>query len=207
MEDGVAFLAEGTKCEGDRAVAQFDVACLAHDVVGIGDDEVGESAMVFFKPVRAFCVGLARHLCTKIGELLAELLDLGLGLEMLEGTADGRVGEPDGDGAEGSRVEFGVSLHDIEGALGGQWVTVVVDARYDLAFFGVGVGGDGEVWAFDGSVDGLGGWCAREWDGRWVDESDGGGGELWLDWVRGDGGLDVVEGGVGFDGRRHDVVV
>ena len=84
---------------------------------------------------------------------------------------------------------------------------MAVNARDNFAFFCVGVGGDGEVWAFDGSRDGLRGRCARKWDGRWVDEGDGGGGELWSDWVRGDGGLDVVERGVVFNGRKHVVVV
>ena len=118
MEYGVVVLAEGAECEGDGAVAQFDIARLAHDVVGVGDDEVGESAVVLFKPFGALCVGLTRHLRAKISELFAELLDLGFGLEMLEGTADSRVGEADGNGAEGARVELWVSLHNIEGALG-----------------------------------------------------------------------------------------
>ena len=118
MEDGVVFLAEGAECEGDGAVAQFDIARLAHDVVGVGDDEVGESAMILFKPFGALCVGLSRHLCAKISELLAELFDLGFGFEVLESAADSRVGEADGDGAESTCVELWVSLHDIEGALG-----------------------------------------------------------------------------------------
>ena len=118
MEDWVAFLAEGTESGGDRAVAQFDVARLAHDVVGVGDDEIGESAVVFLESLGALCVGLARHLHTEISELLAELLDLRLGFEMLEGTADGRVDQADGDGTEGACVELWVSLHDIERALG-----------------------------------------------------------------------------------------
>ena len=118
MEYGVVVLAEGTECEGDGAVAQFDVARLAHDVVGVGDDEVGESAVVLFKSLGALCVGLTRHFRAKISELFAELLDLCLGLEVLEGTADSRVGEADGDGAEGARVELRMSLHDVEGALG-----------------------------------------------------------------------------------------
>ena len=119
MEDGIAFLAEGAQCERDGAVAQFDVARLAHDIVGVGDDEVRESAMVLFESFGALGVGLAGHLRMKIGELLVELLDLGLGFEMLEGAADGRVGEADGDGAEGACVELRMSLHDIEGALRG----------------------------------------------------------------------------------------
>ena len=64
LEDGIAFLAEGAECKGDRAVAQFDVARLAHNVVGVGDDEVGESAVILFEPLGALCVGLAGHFCT-----------------------------------------------------------------------------------------------------------------------------------------------
>ena len=118
MEDGVVLLAEGAECGGDGAVAQFDIARLAHDVVGIGDDEVGESAVVLLKPLGALCVGLTRHLCAEISELLAELFDLGFGLEVLEGAANSRVSEADGDGAESARVKLWVSLHDIEGTLG-----------------------------------------------------------------------------------------
>ena len=117
MENRIVFLAQGAERERDRAVAQLDVARLAHDVVGIGDDEVGESTVVFLKPFGTLGVGLARHFCAKIGKLLAKLFDLGFRLEVLEGTADGRVGEPDGDGAESARVKFWVPLHDIEGAL------------------------------------------------------------------------------------------
>ena len=84
---------------------------------------------------------------------------------------------------------------------------MVVDTGNDFAFFRVGIRGDGEVWSFDGSGDGFRGRRVGEWDGRRVDEGDGGGGELWLDWIRGDGGLDVIEGGVGFGGRGHVVVV
>jgi hypothetical protein len=96
-----------------------------------------------------------------------------------------------------------VSLHDVEGALRREGVVVVMDAGHDLAFFGVRVGGNGEVWAFDGGMDRLGSWCAREWDCRWVDESDSRGCELRLDRFHGDGGLDVVEGGVGLGGGGH----
>ena len=121
-----AFLAEGAKCEGDRAIPQFDVARLAHDVVGIGDDEIRELAMVFFETFGALGIGLARHLRTEIGELLAELFDLGLGLEVLKGAADGHIGEADGDGAEGAGVELGVPLHDIEGALWGKGIVLEI---------------------------------------------------------------------------------
>ena len=81
------------------------------------------------------------------------------------------------------------------------------DAGHNFSFFGVGVGCDGELRAFDGGLDGFGGWCAREWDGRRVDKSDGGGCEFWSYWVCCDGGLDVVEGGVGLSGGRHVGVV
>ena len=200
-------MSEGAECEGDGTVPQFDIARLAHDVVGVGDDEVGESAVVFFEAFGALGVGLARHLRTEIGKLLAELFDLGPGLEVLEGAANGRVGEADGDGAEGAGVELWVSLHDVKRALRREGVIVVMDAGHDFAFFGVGVGGDGEMWAFDGSVDRFGSRCTREWDGRWVDEGDGGGRELRSDRFRGDGGLDVVKGGVGLSGRGHVGIV
>jgi hypothetical protein len=137
MEDGVALLAEGAECEGDRATAQFDVARLVHDVVGIGDDEVGKSAMVLFEPFGALCVWLARHLGAEVSELLAELFDLSLGLEVLEGTADGRIGETDGDGAESTRVKLWVSLHDVERALGREGIVVSVDTIDDFAFLGL----------------------------------------------------------------------
>ena len=118
MEDGVAFLAESAECEWDGAVTQFDVARLVHDVVGVGDDEVGESAMVFFETFWALGIGLARHFGVEIGKLLAELFNLSFGLKVLEGATDGRVGEADGNGAESARVELWMSLHDIEGTLG-----------------------------------------------------------------------------------------
>ena len=57
-EDGVALLTEGAECEGDGAVAQFDVARLAHDIVGVGNDEIGESAVVLLESFRALRVGL-----------------------------------------------------------------------------------------------------------------------------------------------------
>ena len=109
--------------------------------------------MILLKSLGALCVGLARHLSAEIGELLAELFDLCLGLEVLEGLADG-------DGTEGAGVQFWVPLHDVERALRREGVVVVMDARDDLAFFRVRVGGDGEVWTC-GSVDGFGGWHAR----------------------------------------------
>ena len=191
MEDGIVVLAKSAKCEWDRAVAQLDVACLAHDIVGIGDDEVGESAMVLLEPFGALCVGLTRHLCTKIGKLLAELFDLGLGLEMLECAANGCVSESNGDGVESARVEFGMSLHDVEGALGREGVVVSKDAIDNFAFFSLGVWGDGKTWTC-GGVSGFRSRCARGGsgdgfriggigrDGGWIHERDGGGTELCL---------------------------
>ena len=76
------------------------------------------SAVILLESLGALCVGLTRHLRTKVSKLLAELFDLGFGLEVLEGAADSRVGEADGDGAESARVELWVSLHDVEGTLG-----------------------------------------------------------------------------------------
>ena len=153
-------MAEGAKCEGDRAVAQFDVARLAHDIVGVGDNEVGKSAVVFFEPFRALGIRLARHFGTEISKLLAKLFDLCLGLKVLECAADGRVSEADGDGTKGACVELGVSLHDVEGALGREGVVVSVDTINNLALFRLGVWGDGEAWAC-GSVSVFGGWCER----------------------------------------------
>ena len=118
LENGVAFLPQGAKGEGDRAVSQFDVSGLAHNAIAVGNDEVGESAVILLEPIRALCVGLAGHLGAEVGELLAKLLDLGLGFEMLKGAANGRVGQADGDGAEGAGIQLWVSLHDVKGALG-----------------------------------------------------------------------------------------
>ena len=191
MKDGVVFLAESAEREWDRAIAQLDVARLAHNVVGVRDDEVGESAMVFFEPFGALCVGLTGHLRAKIGELLAELFNLGLGLEMLESATDGCIGEPDGDGAESACVEFWVSLHDVERALGRKGVVVSKDTIDDFALFGLGVWGDGEL-RMHRSVSGFGGRCTRGSggdgfriggigrDGGWIHECDGGGTELRL---------------------------
>ena len=82
--------------------------------------------------------------------------------------ADGCVGKADGDGAEGAGVELWVPLHDIKRALRREGIVVVADTGYDLAFLGVRVGGDGEMWALDGRVDGFRSWCTWERDGRWV---------------------------------------
>ena len=134
------------------------------------------------------------------------MFNLALGLEVLEGAANGRVGEADGDGAEGAGVELWVSLHDIERAPRGEGVVVVVHAGNDLAFLGVRVGGDGKMWAFGGGVDGFGGRCTGERNGGWIDEGDGGGGELCVDGIFRGSGRDVIDGGVGFSGRRHVAV-
>ena len=95
----------------------MNIAHLAHDAVGVGDDEAGEATVVLFEPVGALCVWLARHFRMEVSKLLAELFDLALCLQVLEGAADG-------DGAQGPSVEFGMSLHDIEGALRGKRVVV-----------------------------------------------------------------------------------
>ena len=59
LEDGISRLPEGAESKWNRAVAQFDVARLAHDVVGVGDDKVWETAVVLLKPLGALCVRLA----------------------------------------------------------------------------------------------------------------------------------------------------
>ena len=59
LEDGVSLLSEGAEGGRNRAIAQFDVARLAHDVVGVGDDEVWETTMVLFKSLGALCIRLA----------------------------------------------------------------------------------------------------------------------------------------------------
>jgi hypothetical protein len=43
-----------------------------------------------------------------------ELGDFTFGLKVLERAADGRVGQTDGDGAEGVRVEVSTGLEDID---------------------------------------------------------------------------------------------
>ena len=119
----------------------------------------------------------------EISELLAELFNLGLGLEMLESMANGRVGEANGDGAESAGVELWVSLHDIERALRREGVVVAMNSRDDLAFFRLGIRGDGEVWAFSRGMDGLRGWRLGERNGGWIDEGDGRGGKFCVNGV------------------------
>ena len=92
-------MAKSAEREGDWAIAQFDVAGLPHDAICIGNSEIREVAMVFLETVGALHIWFMQHLGAKVGELLVELLDLPLGLEVLESTADGCVGEADGDGA------------------------------------------------------------------------------------------------------------
>ena len=178
---------------------------MTHDVVGVGDDKVGEPPVVLLEPLGALGVGLARHLRAEISKLLAELFDLGFRLKVLEGTANSRVGEADGDGTEGARVELWVSLHNIEGALGREGVVVSVDTVDDFAFFCLRVWGDGESRAY-GSVSGLGGWCTRrggddrfglgvgEMSGGWVHKRDGGGAKLCLGRDDFDGVAEDVDG-------------
>ena len=59
--------------------------------------------MVFFKTFGAFCVGFSGHLGMEVSELLAKLLNLAFGLEMLEGMANG-------DGAQCPSLKVHVSL-------------------------------------------------------------------------------------------------
>ena len=135
-------MAQGAKCEGDWAVAQFDITGLSHNPFGIRNGEVREVAMILFETVGAFGVGLAQHLSMKIHELLAELHDLILGFEVLKGVANGRIGQANGNRAKGSGVELGVSLHDIKEALRREGVAMMADMQNDFTFFGVRVSGE-----------------------------------------------------------------
>ena len=90
-----------------------------------------------------------------------------------------------------------------------------VDAVDDLAFFGLGVGSDGEAWAC-GSARDFGSWRARRGGddgfgmgrigkcGGWIHERDGGGTELCLGGDDLDGAAEDVDG---CGGRGHVVVV
>ena len=90
-----------------------------------------------------------------------------------------------------------------------------MDTVNDLAFFGLGVWGDGEAWAC-GSVGDFGSWRARRSGddgfgmgrvgkgGGWIHECDGGGTELCLDRDDFDGVAEDVDGR---GGRGHVVVV
>jgi hypothetical protein len=130
--------------------------------------------------------------------------------------ANGRIGQTDGDSAEGAGIQLRVPLHDVERTLGGERVVVLVDTVDDFALFCLGVWGDGEAWACGGMIgfrsccagrrdsDGIGfrlgvGGIGRS--GGWVHERDGGGTEFRLS---GDD-FDVAaeDGGVG----GHVVVV
>ena len=59
LEDGITVLSQGPKCEGDWAVAQLDVAHLAHDAICVRDGEVRETTVILFESVGAFCVWLS----------------------------------------------------------------------------------------------------------------------------------------------------
>ena len=127
---------------------------------------------------------------------------------MLEGTADGRVGEADGDGAEGAGIQFGMPLHDVEGALRRERVVVAVDTVDDFALFGLGVWGDGKTGAC-GGMSGFWGRCTRgsgddglglgvgevSRSGGWIHECNGGGAELCLGRDDFDGAVEDVDGG------------
>jgi hypothetical protein len=108
-----------------------------------------------------------------------------------------------------------VSLHDIEGTLGGKRVVVPMDTVDDFAFLGLGVWGDGETWVLR-SVRDFGSWRARgssddgfgmsridEGGGR-IHERDGGGTKLCLGRDDLDGVAEDVDGR---GGRGHVVVV
>ena len=114
MKDGVAVLSQRAEGEWDWSVAQLDIAGLTHDSVGIGNGEVGQAAVVLFEAFGAFSVRLARHLSMEVSELFAELGDLAFRLEVLEGAADGCIGQADGDGMEGVGVEIGTRLEDVD---------------------------------------------------------------------------------------------
>ena len=100
---------------------------------------------------------------------------------------------------------------------------MVVDAGDNFALLCIRVGGDGEVWAFDGGANRFGCRCAWERDGRRVNirfglgvgeigrnggrihKCDGGGTELCLGRDDFDGAAE--DSGVGLDRGRHSVVV
>ena len=87
-----------------------------------------------------------------------------------------------------------------------------MDTINDFALLRLGVGGDGELWAYRG-MSVFGGWCERRSgvsgfgvggigrSGGWIHECNGGGTELCL----GRDDLDAAAEDV--DGRRHVVVV
>ena len=170
MENWVVLLTEGSECEGDWTIAQFDVARLAHDTVGVGDGEIGETTVVLFKPLRALCVGFTRHLRAKIRELLMELSDFTLGFELLEGMANGN-------GSEGVGVKVGASLEDVDRRLGREGIALLDNLTSDLAWFDIGVGGEHEGWSvggvLDGGDDGLWRWSRRGCISGRVDEGSG----------------------------------
>ena len=59
MEDKIALLTQGAEHERNWAIAQLDVARLAHDSFGVRDGKVGEAAAVFFESVGALGIRLA----------------------------------------------------------------------------------------------------------------------------------------------------
>ena len=129
----------------------------------------------------------------EVGELLAKLCDLALHLEMLEGVANGHVGQADGDGAEGVGVEVCASLKDSDGGLGGERVTLLNNLASDLALFNFKVCGNGEGWSVVRSFDGRGvGLRGRHVRGRFEGVFDKGGGR----------GREFVGEGTGGDGRH-----
>ena len=102
---------------------------------------------------------------TNIGELLAELFDLTSGFEVLECTTNGHVSKADSDGAESGGVELRVSLHDIERALRGEGVVIVVNTGDDFTLFGLGVNSKYKrgviFWASNGGDDRFWSRCTR----------------------------------------------
>ena len=58
LKDRVTVLAQSAECEGDWAIAQFNVVGLLHDAVCVRNGEVGEVAVIFFEAVGALCIWL-----------------------------------------------------------------------------------------------------------------------------------------------------
>ena len=125
-----------------------------------------------------------------------ELGDLASGLEVLEHTANGHVGQANGDGAESVGVEVHAGLEDVDRRLRGEGVALLDDLASDLAWFDVVISGNGEGWPVGRSFSGSGnfwGWSRRGCLDRRVDESGGRGRELMGKDVGGDG-RHVMEG-------------
>ena len=66
LEDRIAILAEGTEREGDWAIAQFDVLGLLHNTVHVGDGEIREAAVIFFKAIWALSPSQQLGICEKL---------------------------------------------------------------------------------------------------------------------------------------------